>query len=102
MTWEGLVIPVSRVLATLAIPAAWLSPISVLAQANTETPVVSQQEAEAHQMSLTLAVGCSPRRHNSVAGSESSIERDPEPLVGTAAFYSNIEGTFVVLEEYDE
>ncbi len=99
---EGRVIPVSRVLATLAISAAWLSPISVLAQANTETAVLSQQEAEAHEMSLTLAVGCSPLRHNSVAGSESIIERDSEPLVGTAAFYRNIEGTFIVLEEYDE
>ena len=99
---EGVVIVRSRAVATLAV-SAWLIPMPALAQANTETLVLAPQEAEAHEMSLTLAaVGCSPRRHNNVEGSESIIERDPEPLVGTAAFYRNFEGTFIVLEEYDE
>lgn len=53
-------------------------------------------------MSLTLAFACSPRRHNQAAGSESIIERERGPLPGTAVFFRTHEGTFLVLEEYDE
>jgi hypothetical protein len=53
-------------------------------------------------MSLELAFACSPRRHNQAAGSESVILRDTDSLSGTAVFVQTAEGTFVVLEEYDE
>ncbi len=59
-------------------------------------------EAEAREMSMSLAVGCSPRRHNSVPESESVIQRDEGSLIGTATYFTSIDGQFIVLEEYDE
>lgn len=94
--------PLARGAGTRSLPFVacllWVLPGHVVAQA----PPLSPQDAEAHQMSLTLGVGCNPRRHNAMEGSESLIERDSGPMSGTAAFYHDIDGTFLVLEEYDE
>jgi len=59
-------------------------------------------EAEAYQMGLELAFGCSPRRHGEAAGSESTIRRERDALAGTAAHFRSVDGAYLVLEEYDE
>ncbi|SVB58628.1 uncharacterized protein METZ01_LOCUS211482 [marine metagenome] len=88
--------------AVLGLVLVWLMPSATHAQLAGDSPTLTSQEAEAYEMSPALGVGCNPRRHNSIEGSESLIERDAGPLPGTAAFYHNFEGTFIVLEAYDE
>ena len=53
-------------------------------------------------MGLTLLSFCNPQRHRAMGASVSTIEREPAPLVGTASFLRSAEGTFLVLERYDE
>ncbi len=84
----------------LALSAACLLPVSGLAQA-TAPRSLTPAETEAYQMSLTLAGSCNPSRPGSMTGSESVIRR-PEPLDGTAAFLRSTDGTFLVLEQYNE
>jgi hypothetical protein len=64
--------------------------------------ILTPEESEAHQMSLELAFACSPRRHNQVAGSESTIRREGGALSGTAVHFRSVDGAYLVLEEYDE
>ena len=79
-----------------------LIPSATYAQLADDSQVLTPQDTEAYEMSPALGVGCNPRRHNTIEGSESLIERDVGALPGTAAFYHNFEGTFIVLEAYDE
>ena len=79
-----------------------LIPSATYAQLADDSQVLTAQDTEAYEMSPALGVGCNPRRHNTIEGSESLIERDVGALPGTAAFYHNFEGTFIVLEAYDE
>jgi hypothetical protein len=76
-------------------------PTSVWAQAGA-APALSPQEAEAQDMGLALAAFCNPARHRSMGETESVIQRDPDALDGTASFLRSAEGTFLVLEHYDE
>lgn len=85
----------------LALSTASLVPPAVVAQAAPTPQSLTPAEAEAYQMSLTLAGSCSPQRQGEMSGSESVIRR-PEPLAGTAALVQGVEGTFVVLERYSE
>lgn len=71
-------------------------------QASAPGPEMSPAEAEAYQMGLELTFACNPQRHRSMPESESMIERADGPLAGTAAFLRTPEGTFLVLEGYDE
>jgi hypothetical protein len=63
---------------------------------------VTLEESEAYQMSLELAFACSPYRHRRAQGSQSTIRRESDALSGTAIHFSRIEGTYLVLEQYDE
>jgi hypothetical protein len=63
---------------------------------------MSAAEQEAYDMSLQMTFPCNPARHRSMPESESLIERAAGPLSGTAAFLRTAEGTFLVLEGYDE
>jgi len=86
--------------AGLALSTACLVPTPGLAQAAAPRSL-TPEESEAYQMSLTLAGSCSPSRQVAMGGSESVIRR-PEPLDGTAAFLHSVDGTFLVLERYNE
>ena len=59
-------------------------------------------ESEAYQMSLEMTFVCNPQRHRSMQESESMIRRQTGDLAGTAAYLRSAEGTFLVLEGYDE
>jgi len=59
-------------------------------------------EVEAMQMAQEMSFVCNPERHRSMAGSESVIRRASDTLAGTAALLQSAEGTFLVLEGYDE
>ena len=63
---------------------------------------VTLEESEAYQMSLELAFACSPYRHRRAEGSQSTIRRASDALSGTAIHFSSVEGTYLVLEQYDE
>jgi hypothetical protein len=76
-----------------------LSPASSSAQAG---PTLTPQEAESQEMGLSLASFCNPARHRRMGETESVIQRDHDALVGTASFLRSAEGTFLVLEGYDE
>lgn len=89
-------------MAGLALAVIWLTPDPVSAQAGSAAPSLTPQEAEAREMGLTLASFCNPARHRRMGDSESVIQRDPGPLEGTASFLRSAEGTFLVLEQYDE
>lgn len=84
----------------LALAATWLIPAAAFAQVAPSG--LTPEESEAYEMGLELAFACSPRRHNQATGSESVIQRGPGQLLGTAAYFHSAEGTFLVLEEYDE
>jgi hypothetical protein len=60
------------------------------------------EESESYQMSLELAFACSPYRHRRAGDSESTIRRQADAIPGTAIHFTSIEGTYVVLERYDE
>lgn len=92
----------ARDVAVLALSAVFVTPPSLSGQTGAQARALTPAEAESYEMSMELAFGCSPRRHNRAAGSESMIRRDPGELSGTAVFFSGIEGAFLVLEEYDE
>ena len=83
----------------VALVALVVAPSAARAQAG---PPMPPEDAEAQDMSMQLAFACSPRRHNQATGSESMIERPAGQLLGTAVFFRSIEGTFLVLEEYDD
>jgi hypothetical protein len=53
-------------------------------------------------MGLSLASFCNPQRHRGMGDTESNIQRNASSLVGTASFLRSAEGTFLVLEQYDE
>jgi hypothetical protein len=59
-------------------------------------------ESEAYQMSLEMTFVCNPQRHRGMPDSESMIRRQTGDLPGTAAYLRSAEGTFLVLEGYDE
>ena len=81
--------------ATLLVPAP--------AEAQDELPRrLTLEESESYQMSLELAFACSPYRHRRADGSQSTIRRAADALSGTAVHFSSIEGTYLVLEQYDE
>ena len=81
----------------LALP---LRPTWVAAQA--AGPPMSPGEQEAYDMGLQMQFPCNPARHRSMPESESLIERATGSLPGTAALLRTAEGTFLVLEAYDE
>jgi hypothetical protein len=72
------------------------------AQAGAQVPALTPAEAQAQDMGLTLASFCNPARHRTMGTSESVVERPSGSLEGTASFLRSAEGTFVVLERYDE
>ncbi len=80
-----------------------LSPVPTQVGAQTTEPrPLTTEEAEAYQMGLELAFACSPRRHNRATDSHSTIRRGPDAMSGTAVHFRSIDGTYLVLEEYDE
>jgi hypothetical protein len=87
--------------AALALALACLAPNPAQAQA-TDARRLTLEESEAYQMGLELAFACSPYRHRRADGSESTIRREGDALAGTAIHFRSIEGTYVVLERYDE
>jgi len=92
----------SAALRLAALVALGVAPSVARAQGPPAAPAMAPEDAEAQEMSMQLAFACSPRRHNGATGSESTIERPAGQLSGTAVFFRSIEGTFLVLEEYDE
>lgn len=85
----------------LAVTLVLAGPGPAAAQA-AGAPPMSPEEAEAYQMGLEMSFVCNPQRHRSMVGSESHIQRGDEALEGTAALVPTAEGTFLVLEGYDE
>lgn len=77
-------------------------PLAAENQAADDEPKLSPQEAEAYELSQQMQFGCNPQRREKVAGSTSSIDSAPAPLSGTAAILTETEGTFLVLENYNE
>jgi hypothetical protein len=66
-------------------------------------PELAPAEAEAYQMGLEMTFVCNPSRHRTMTTiSSSSISRPAGTLPGTAAFLRSAEGSFLVLEGYDE
>lgn len=90
-----------RTLLLWLITLLWL-PAGALGQAPTGGPEMTPEESEAYQMGLEMAFVCNPQRHRSMPDSESMIRRDAGALPGTAAYLRSAEGTFLVLEGYDE
>lgn len=72
------------------------------AAAQAAGPPMSPAEREAYDMGLQMQFPCNPARHRSMPDSESLIERSAGELTGTAALLRTAEGTFLVLEGYDE
>jgi hypothetical protein len=87
--------------AALALAAACFAPLPAHAQAP-EPRRFTLEESEAYQMSLELAFACSPYRHRRADGTESTIRRQFDALAGTAIHFRSIEGTYLVLEQYDQ
>lgn len=83
----------------VALTAPWL-PTRAAGQA--AGPPMSPAEREAYEMGQQMAFPCNPQRHRNTPESESMIRREKGPLPGTAAFLPTAEGTFLVLEGYDE
>jgi hypothetical protein len=84
--------------------AAFLAalPAPSLAQA-AGGPELAPAEAEAYEMGLEMTFVCDPNRHRMMTTiSSSSIQRASGALPGTATFLRSAEGTFLVLEAYDE
>lgn len=78
-------------------------PAPVLGQAAGARIEMAPAEAEAYQMGLEMTFVCNPQRHRSMAAEAvSSITRTGSPLTGTASYVRSAEGTFLVLEGYDE
>jgi hypothetical protein len=83
--------------------AAWMVALSsAVAAQGGGGPPMAPAEAEAYQMGLEMTFVCNPQRHRGLADSESLIVRDAGSLPGTAAFLRSAEGTFLVLEAYDD
>jgi hypothetical protein len=90
--------------AVLALPlvlAVLGSPVEARAQAD-EPRRLTADEFESYQMGMQLIFACSPYRHRRAQGSESTIRRESDALTGTAIHFSSVEGTYLVLEQYDE
>jgi hypothetical protein len=85
----------------LALGCALMMPNPAHAQAD-EPRRLTLEETEAYQMSLELAFACSPYRHRRADGSQSTIRRSADALAGTAVHFRSIEGTYLVLESYDQ
>ena len=77
-------------------------PSGVSSQTGIPVPGLSAEQAEAFTMGREMGFNCNPRRHNTIVGSESLIEGDGDPRTGTAGYVRTAEGTFLVLERYDE
>jgi len=85
---------VAALLATLPIPTG--------AQTASD-PMLNPAETEAYQMGLDMTFVCNPNRHRTLTTiSTSSISRPTGTLAGTATYLRSAEGTFLVLEAYDE
>ena len=84
--------------------AALLTAIPARAHAQAASgPELAPPEAEAYQMGLDMTFVCNPNRHRTMTTiSSSSIARPSDTLPGTAAYLRSAEGTFLVLEAYDE
>jgi len=66
-------------------------------------PELDPAQAEAYQMGLEMTFVCNPSRHRTMTTiSSSSITRPGGALPGTATYLRSAEGTFLVLEAYDE
>jgi len=89
--------PMTRQVSTLALLALLLPAGSLAGQ---EPPALPPQDAEAYGMSESMQFGCSPQRAARVPESQSVIEGGQVPLIGTAAFFLQDEGMFLVLEDY--
>lgn len=83
----------------LALTVLW-PPVRARGQA--AGPPMSPPEREAYEMGQQMAFPCNPQRHRNTPESESMIRRANGPLAGTAAYLPTAEGTFLVLEGYDE
>ena len=87
--------------AALALLVTLLAPTTARAQG--EPPRrLTPRESESYQMSLELMFACSPYRHRRAEGSQSTIRRASDALSGTAVHFSSVEGTYLVLERYDD
>jgi len=79
-----------------------VAPVPSLAQ-GAGGPELAPAEAEAYQMGLEMTFVCNPSRHRTMTTiSSSSIARPAGALPGTASYLRSAEGTFLVLEAYDE
>ena len=76
--------------------------ISVNAEEAAVKPELNPSDAEAYEMSQSFQFGCNPRRPAQAASSESVVFMDSKELMGTASFYLEDEGMFLVLESYRE
>lgn len=63
---------------------------------------MTADEAEAQRMAQEMSFMCSPPRHRALADSRSMIRREAGDLAGTAGLVRTAEGTFLVLEGYDD
>jgi len=89
-----------RLLFVAAFLAAVPSPLRAQAPGG---PELAPAEAEAYQMGLEMTFVCNPSRHRTMTTiSSSSIARPSGTLPGTATYLRSAEGTFLVLEAYDE
>jgi hypothetical protein len=78
-----------------------LLPTPGQAQAGGGGPL-SESEAEAMEMAMEMTFVCSPDRHGRMGATESVIRREAGDLTGTSSWVRSAEGTFLVLEGYDE
>lgn len=92
----------SRLARVAALPLAAIFATPAPGSAQGEPRRLTLEESEAYQMSMELLFACSPYRHRRADGSQSTIRRATDALPGTAVHFSSVEGTYLVLESYDE
>jgi hypothetical protein len=64
---------------------------------------LSPAESAAYQMSREFSFLCNPERHRSLTAlTRSMVRRDGDSMEGTAALLRTAEGTFLIVEGYDE
>jgi hypothetical protein len=88
--------------AVLVLTAMLCLPWPVASQAPAAGPQMTPAEREAYDMSLQMAFVCNPQRHVRMTSSESTITRAAGSLEGSASYLRSAEGTFLVLEGYNE
>jgi len=95
-------VTIRHIFGTLALAATTWQPVRVHAQTGAQGPELTAAEVESLQMAQEMTFMCNPQRHQVMTGSESMIRRTAGDLPGTAALIRSAEGTFLVLEAYDD